>query len=268
MADFDALTSFHLVGRYNAIVGDTTGAFGDAGNIPDLYAVNMSATIEYLILGPDNKQVGGLPELRLTTAVPPRTLVLAPIVAGVESGVLRLPGADLWVDGVYLTAKSAAIPVAEGHTLACRVTFGDATVGGKSTRYSPVLFAVPTVLAADYKAGLVQNITLTGSPTGGTWAPVYGNSPTATLGHGATPAQVQTALRALADIPDTAVTVTAGTGGATYHVVFDETQIPRPLHLGAIDNLTGASASAIHVKVEDEYDYTTVDLTTVARIAA
>lgn len=265
MSDYDALTYYRLTGRYNAIVGDTTGFFGDAGPLPDLYNVNMTATLDTVVLDANNRDVGGVPELRLTTTTPPRTLLLGGINAAVESGALRLPGAD--IDGVVLVAKSDVITLGSGQKLGCRVKFGTATIGGRDHQYDPVLFAVPVVPTADFLLGRVQIVTLTGAPSGGLWNLLYGNAPTANLGPAATNVQVQTALRALAAIPDTAVSV-AGANGGPYTVTFDHTQIPRPLILGAIDNLTGASASDIGVEITDNYVMPVVDLTTVTRLVA
>lgn len=213
MADYDVLTYFHLVGTYDGIVGDTTGFFGDAGTNPDLYAVNMSATVAMSFVAPDTgKPLPGAPELRLTTPNPPRTLLLLPIDAAVQNGVFRLPGADTGVDGVDLVARSSALELDEDTKLICSVTFGGATIGGHSYQFDPVMFEVPTVDAAGYHANVVQQIQFTGSPAGGGWSPVYGSIPTATLPINVTAAALQSALRAITAIGN-AVTVTGGVGG-------------------------------------------------------
>jgi hypothetical protein len=262
MADFDELTYFHLIGRYNGIVGDTAGTFGDPGPEPDLYAVNMTATIKLLLADATGKELGP-PELRLTTADPPRTLLLIPITATVASGVLRLPGADTGIDGIDLVANSPVLAIPDGSTLLCEVTFGPTTIGGNRYQYDPVTFAVPTVLPADYTANVVQTITITGSPDGGDWELIYGTTPTATMPPTATGADVQTALRALSAI-GTAVTVT-GPGGGPYVATFDTAVIPRPLRLGALDNLTSTAHTGPGVVVTDAYTPVTIDLTTVER---
>lgn len=212
MADYDVLTYFHLVGTYDGIVGDTTGFFGDAGPAPDLYAVNMTAEVALRIADPVTGKPGGVPELRLTTPNPPRTLLLLPIDAAVQSGVFRLPGADTGVDGVDLVADSPVLGLDPAAKLICVVTFGQATIGGHAYQFDPVMFEVPTVAGADYHANVVQQIQFTGSPAGGGWSPVYGSIPTSTLQINTSAAALQTALRAINAIGN-AVTVTGGTGG-------------------------------------------------------
>lgn len=260
MTDFDALTYHRLIGRYNGIVADSTGPFGDPGNAPDLYTVNMSATIA-LAIARAGKIVSGPPEFRLTAAVPPRTLLLVPIRAQVESGTLRLPGATSLVDGVDLVAKSAILGLGVDEALIAQVTFGDTTIGGSVYRFDPVSYVVPTVEAADYHAGAVQIISLTGNPDGGTWAAVYGQQPTIVLPPTATAAAVQAALRAIVAI-GVHVAVT-GPDGGPWRAEFDTAFIPRPLALGQTDNLTGTNLPG--VLITDPYTPPIVDLTTVDR---
>lgn len=256
MADYDALTYHRLIARYNGIVADTTGPQGDPGSTPDLYTVNMVATVAFGIAR-DGKLVTGPPELRLAAATPPRTLLLVPIRANVESGVLRLPGAD--VDGVDLIATSAIIGLAEGEDLIATVTFGDTTIGGSSYKFDAVRYVVPTVAPEAYAANRIQTVTLTGG-TGGQWALVYGGGPTAFLPPTATAVAVQTALRTVVPTP-LGVSV-AGDDGGPYTVAFDPVLIPRPYPLGAIDNLTPQVAA---VRIVDQYQPVVVDLTTVPR---
>lgn len=266
MADFDALTYFHLVGRYNGIIGDTAGAFGDPGPEPDLYAVNMTATVSLIVADATGKPVDRAPELRLTTASPPRTLLLIPISATVADGVLRLPGADTGIDGIDLVALSPILDIPTGETLLCEVVFGPATIGGSRFQFDPVTFAVPQVLPGDYTANVVQTITITGNPDGGTWELIYGQTPTATVPYNETAAALQTALQA---IIGTGVTVTVAAGGVDgagpYVATFDTAVIPRPLRLGALDNLTSTAHTNPGVVITDAYTPVTIDLTTVER---
>ena len=104
MADYSELTYCKLVGLYSGIVADTVGFYGDAGQVPDLYQPWMDATITV--------HVGGSPdtvELRLIDADPPRTIMLLPIDARVESGIFRLPGQTETVNGVEIIAKSSTV---------------------------------------------------------------------------------------------------------------------------------------------------------------
>lgn len=261
MTDYDVLTYHRLVGRYNGIVADTTGVFGDPGNYPDLYTVNMSVAIR-IDIARAGKLVSRPPELRLTSAVPPRTLLLIPIKANVESGVLRLPGLESGQpDGVNVIAKSDILGLADDEELIATATFGDVTIGGSVYKFDPVSYIVPEVAQADFHAGAVQNITFTGTVTGGTWALVYGPTPTLTMPATATAAAVQAALRAISAIGSTGVTVTGVPG--SYTATFNTAVIPRPLPLDKNDNFTGTGLPS--VSITDPYTPTTVDLTTVAR---
>ncbi|AXQ51469.1 hypothetical protein SEA_AMOCHICK_37 [Mycobacterium phage Amochick] len=257
MADYDALTYHRLIGRYNGIIADTTGPSGDPGTTPDLYAVNMSAMIR-LAIARDGKLVDGPPELRLTGATPPRTLLLIPIRANVESGVLRLPGADTGTDGVDIVADSAILGLADNEQLVATVTFGDTTIGGNTYRFDPVSYVVPTVEPEDYDAYRVQTVRILNA-SGGTWALVYGKNPTVTLPPAPEASVVQTALRGL--FGGNEVLTVTGTPGE-YVVSFDPVAVPRPLPLGVIDNLTPQAAT---VQISDAYTPVTVDLTTVPR---
>lgn len=260
VADFDALTYHHVIGRYNGIVADATGPFGDPGATPDIYTVNMAATFD-LAVARAGKLVKGPPELRLTTATPPRTLLLIPIKAQVESGVLRLPGAGSAVDGIDLVAKSDILGLGPDEDLIATVTFASTTIGGSSYTFEMLRYVVPEVDPADYHAGAVQVISLTGTPDGGTWWLIYGTQPTIVMAPTATGTNVQTALRAVAAI-GTAVDV-VGPAGGPWTATFDTDVIPRPLPLGFADNLTGTGLPG--VSVVDPYIPPTIDLTTVER---
>lgn len=261
MADYDQLTNFRIVGLYNTIIGDTTGQLGDPDTRPDMFNVNMSATIREFVLDDPSNDV----HIRMVTAVPPRTLILAPIEARVESGVLRLPGADAGIDGVELTAKSSMMGLGD-RVLACEVTFGPAIIGGRTFQYDRIVFAVPVIEAADYHPGVHQKLTIVGGPTGGTWNVAYGDQPIANQGIAATQASVQAALRNVAAIGNN-VTVTgpvAGPKGPEYDVQFTGPLAGRALALRPLDNMVGGTNP--HIEVTDYYTPTTVDLTTVTRI--
>jgi hypothetical protein len=70
-----------------------------------------------------------------------------------------------------------------------------------------------------YLENEVQKITLTGSPTGGSFTLTYGGKTTAAIAYNATAATVQTALQALTTIGTGNVTVTGNAGGP-YTVTF------------------------------------------------
>lgn len=257
MPDYDALSFHRVVARYNGIVADTTGPLGDPGTAPDLYTPNCTATMT-LGLARNGKRVRLTPELRLTGATPPRTLLLLPVRANIESGVLRLPGADPGVDGVDVVAKSDVLGIGTDDLIATW-TFGEVSIGGSVYTFDPVSYVVPTIQRSAYKANEVQVVTLTGAPTAGTWALTYGGSPTMMFPPNAPALTVQNALRAIVPGNHTV----AGNAGGPYTVTFDLVAVPRPYPLGKVDALTGGSNPG--VKITDNYTPTTVDLTTVAR---
>ncbi|WHT21016.1 hypothetical protein N8J89_08095 [Crossiella sp. CA-258035] len=67
----------------------------------------------------------------------------------------------------------------------------------------------------------VQSVTITGSPTGGTFTLTWSGQTTAAIPYNATAAQVQSALQALSNVGDNDVTVTGGPGpGSAFAVTF------------------------------------------------
>lgn len=264
MADYGALTYCRVVGLFNTIIGDTTGVFGDPGSTPDIYNVNMPATLKVWVLGTNRDTV---PEFRITGATPPRTILLAPIAARIESGVLRLPGADEGVNGVDVVAKSDVLVLDDDHPLLLTVDFGDAVISGNTYRFDSITTELPIIQPADYTAGRVQKVTLTGGGTGGQWALVYGTAPTAFLNVTATAVQLQTALRNIPAIGNN-IDVTgpvATPDGPQYTLTFTGPMAAiNPYIFGKIDNMVGGSNPS--VRVEDTYEPVVIDLTTCDRI--
>ncbi|WP_431231466.1 glycosyl hydrolase family 28-related protein [Mycolicibacterium psychrotolerans] len=235
-------------------MADSAGATGDPGTTPDLYTPNMPVTLTLSVAGdPDT------PEIRVQDADPPTTLLLVPVQAQVESGVLRLPGAGSSVDGVDIVAKSSIMGLGD-KALLLTARFGTVTIGKKSYTYDPVTVLVPTVEPADYKAGLKQYVRFTGNVTGGQWALVWGRNPTQWLTKTTTVTALRDALRAVVGNNGVDVTGTLG----DYVVTFDPLLNPRPPALGSIDNLTGTGLPGI--EVVDDYTPPIIDLTTAERV--
>jgi hypothetical protein len=83
---------------------------------------------------------------------------------------------------------------------------------------------VTPVWHMDGAAGLdeVQTVTITGTPTGGTFTLTFSGQTTAAIAYNATAATVEAALAALNNIRDEDITVTGGPGpGTAYTVTFD-----------------------------------------------
>jgi len=97
------------------------------------------------------------------------------------------------------------------------------TNGGSAwTRPSSVPTSSSTVLvtSTSYSTDAVQDIALTGSPTGGTLTLTFGGQTTGALAYNATATAVQAALQALSSIGSGNVTVTAAPSGSGWEVRF------------------------------------------------
>lgn len=95
--------------------------------------------------------------------------------------------------------------------------------GAELAWFAPVGTTAPTDTDAALTAATneVQSVTITGTPTGGTFTLSYGGQTTAAIPYNATSAQVQTALRALSTVGSTGATVTGGPGpGSPFTVTF------------------------------------------------
>jgi hypothetical protein len=96
----------------------------------------------------------------------------------------------------------------------------------------------------------VQTVTITGSPTGGTFTLSYKGQVTSALAYNASAAAVQTALRALSRIGSNGVTVTGGPGpGTPYVVTFGGAlgKLDVDLLVGNGAGLTGGTTPAVSV---------------------
>lgn len=268
MADFNDLTYFHLQGLFNAITIDSTGTFGDAGPEPDLFNVNMTATITYYLVNSRNELIDLPPLLPLPTATPPRTLLIVPMAVEVTSGVLVVPGAGPGVQGVDMVARSAILDISDTQKFVAKVAFGTASIGGGLFQFNPILFEIPTVEIDDYTANFVQILTIDAGATGGTWEAVYDQTPTTVMPPTVAAATLQNylnaAIQADLTLPNTTSCVTV-TQLATkeFQVTFNLDVIPRPLRLGTLSNLTGSAGTTPQVTVTDTYVPTVIDLTTV-----
>lgn len=191
MADQPELTAFRLDAHYRAIVADVTGAFGDPGQLPDYFNVWSDLTITPTVEGERDT-----PELRIVDAVPPLTLLLTPTPARIETGVLRLAGADAGVDGVWLTAQSDILDLPVGKRLLYTVSFGDVKVNDRIFRYDDVTFAAPIVPLAGFTPG-VWTVTVTGAPTAGTFKLRFFAHDTTPIPYNAANSVVKAALAAL-----------------------------------------------------------------------
>jgi hypothetical protein len=106
-------------------------------------------------------------------------------------------------------------------------------------------------LYAPYAAATneVQTVTITGSPTGGTFTLTFNSQTTPAIAYNATAAQVQTALEALSNIDPGDVSVTAGPlPGTAVTVTFGGQYLgDNVAQMSATGSLTGGSSPAVAV---------------------
>jgi hypothetical protein len=120
----------------------------------------------------------------------------------------------------------------------------------RSTAGSPA--AVSPGVAPRRPAGLdeVQTVTITGTPTGGTFTLTYDGQTTAAIAYNATAATVKSALAALSNIKAEDITTAGGPGpGTPYTVTFgggatDGRNVPQ---MTATGSLTGGTTPAVAV---------------------
>jgi hypothetical protein len=102
---------------------------------------------------------------------------------------------------------------------------------------------IGTNIVAD-GASEVQTVTVTGTPTGGTFTLTYDGQTTAAIAYNATAAVVQSALRALSNMPESGVSVT-GSAGGPYTVTFADSN--NVSQMTATPSLTCGTAPSVTV---------------------
>lgn len=132
-----------------------------------------------------------------------------------EHGALR-PTNGITIDWSTVTAAGSAVTLADGTQIAA------------GTKYLPLGRVLALITITE-----VQTLTVTGSPTGGTFTPtVPGYGATTAIAYNATAATLQTALEA---VVGAGKVVASGSAGGPYTVTFDGT-------LGNIAQMTVATA--------------------------
>lgn len=102
----------------------------------------------------------------------------------------------------------------------------------------------------------VQNITMSGTPTGGTYTLTFGASTTSTIAYNATASTVQTALNALASVTSVGglTVVSSGSGvlpaGYTYSVSFTAATSQSSLITANSSGLTGGTSPSISIAAQ------------------
>lgn len=149
MADLPYLTTFFADWNAAGITGDTW----DPGFGPDAFRPWCDVQFTPVLIGQDSQ------EISITAQTPKLTLLLLPVAARLESGVLKAvrtaapiqetPTAGEWEEqeesiGVPLTAETAALELPPGVHLIYRVTFGPMKIQGGTYTFDGFDFAAPT----------------------------------------------------------------------------------------------------------------------------
>lgn len=166
MADIVELPWFIATGNYRGVVPDTL----DVGLAPDQYRPWAGVTFtEYRLTTATGKAAPAGIELRLTELTPPLTVILTPVPARIETGVLKLarlpapageavpPTTEEIAEqqaaaGVPLLANSEVLEFAAGTELLYRVDFSPMTILGGQYTYTGFYFQPPTITAAAFTA--------------------------------------------------------------------------------------------------------------------
>lgn len=107
---------------------------------------------------------------------------------------------------------------------------------------------IGTNIVAD-GASEVQTVTITGSPTGGSFTLTHAGQTTTAIAHNASAAAVQSALRALSNMPESGVSVT-GSAGGPYTVTFADSA--NVAQMTATSSLTGGTTPDVTVATSTE----------------
>lgn len=110
-----------------------------------------------------------------------------------------------------------------------------------------LFYRVSTPVATGTPVSEVQSVTISGSPTGGSFTLDFGGQPTTDIAYNATASAVQTALQALSTIGAGNVTVT-GSAGGPWTVTFAGSLANQDVaQLVAVSNLTGGTSPSVTV---------------------
>lgn len=164
------------------------------------------------------------------------------------SGVACLPGQVDEASGYMLVPYIAAgvpgdITIDGENTVTFSIT-GAYTKGGNQWGFGPY-----AVLRNSATTNEVQQIAITGAPTGGTFKLAFAGQQTVNIDYDATALDIRTALAALNDIEESDITVTGGPLPGSPIVVtfggrFDGNDVEQ---LTAVSSLTGGSSPAVVV---------------------
>ena len=134
------------------------------------------------------------------------------------------------------------------------------TIANSAKRYIDINTTMVVQAAHDE----VQTVTITGSPTGGTFTLTFGANTTSTIAFNASAATVQTALTALASIGSGNASVTGSAGGPwTVEFISGKGNSNQALITLGTNSLTGGSSPNVAIAlVQDGSGFTTIASTT------
>lgn len=116
-----------------------------------------------------------------------------------------------------------------------------------------LLTALSAVMFGIARPHVVQYVTLSGTPTGGTFRLIFDGDTTSALAYNASAATVQTALEALSGLASGDVTVT-GSAGGPYTVTFGGTlDLSALAIMTATDALTGGTTPSVDIETTTQF---------------
>jgi len=122
----------------------------------------------------------------------------------------------------------------------------DPSQGGQANQHGTFNVTIPLKSAPTLvdETAAEWDVTINGSPTGGTWALKVNGAQTAPLAYNANAAAVASAINALSGV--TGLGTVSATGSPTITITF-----PTPVTLSAVSNLTGGTDPSVTVEVSD-----------------
>lgn len=168
-----------------------------------------------------------------------------------DLSILSIPGGAVQ-DHSWLAGDSSAFETAQSGTL-------DVSTLTAGTHYDSTTKVVPSGLAVTFDSGTgmfkpfagvneVQTVTITGTPTGGTFTLTLDGETTAAIAYNATAAAVQSALEALSNVAAGDLTVSGSAGGpytVTFAGAYSATNVPALTASGA--SLTGGTSPGVTI---------------------
>jgi hypothetical protein len=191
----------------------------------------------------------------------PEITTFTPATTDATNGVKRgfeLNGVLYFLVGRYVlqrvddTSFTVALDLGVGKSATDVAVFYSNNAGAGSAAFAYIALGDSDAVWRGGPTFAVQNVAVSGTPTGGTFRLAYNGIWTAPLAYNATASQVQTALQALTGLSAVSVAVVAGVGtvNQTYAVTFNGVASPATL---TVQDLTSGGSHAVAVSTATAY---------------